>query len=998
MKKYRLLISHVGDDKDIALKCVERFKSDFENEQFALVPIYMENSLEPCVGDFGIWSENAVKSADGVLAIITDNTAVQKTVNGIVANIKIVYDEISLAKSEHKDLIILRQDGAALAEGYDLLLQRAKSVYFDKDNDLNEKLTEVVNEIISHAKHRFAGNPLLEYAGHETVNLIPSVKTDVSSYLGRSAELQIIDNFFNDGKRIVCLTGFGGIGKTTLAKMYAKHATEPVSIVYCSSEEMSLRDAVIGLRVEFDSPEFTQMTVEEKYNLRISQLKNLSNHVIVIFDNFNADFGLKNNVKVLEDLTALEKCKFIISSRCKLSRSDVGIIEVDKLNDDELLTLFYRDSHLPKTADNDSLINKLIETTKGHTMTMELAAKAVGIDENGIDLQEVVDGILSVDALTRVEDRADGYDEYQTIYAHLRTLFGLSQINEGQKLLLGCLSFVAKHGLSVKELKECVEYKTEDLLRLVGLGYISKTDTQPANYFLHPLMNDLAFIDFVRDEENLEKYDNTIDVILYKKSVFTLNDDMSNLNVLKEYGEHLNQRLTELITVNENANVYNELFWNCSILGDVLLQQGSMNEAERYYKQSHELVQDFDEEDGAEVDDSEDSYFLWLLSVSYSKLANLSIVQKGNIYEAEPYFKQCYKVVQSIVKNKSIDSKSFKYYLELLKCCSFLGTIADAKQDKEAADNYYKQGCELIQSILKFNAIQTLPSIGLLSPFFTMLGNMATSRDDIEKANELIQQGYELSNMGVQEIKNEKTIGNIAGLRNLCLSSIKSGDIEYQQGNIDEAEKYFKESCSIAQNLLDETKDIGIDIMTDRRYLYVIYSRLASVAQEKDNINEVELYYVKSLEVVQSIADDIKEYATSLLFYKDLTSCYINLGYVELLKENTSKAKNFLQKSDVALKRVIKEIGTIEETDIIMFIKALIRSYYQLGRSVEIEKEKEDALLSAFDLSKMLYDAKLDNDWDYRYTVKKLLRFYVNKGDTENAKKMQDILDSLSYK
>ncbi|MGN0789264.1 MAG: AAA family ATPase, partial [Christensenellales bacterium] len=543
MNEYRILISHVSKDKDIALKLVEKFQGcemTVGDETIRLKLIYMESKEDGCFGDFREWSGNAVRNCDCVLAIITNNTLENNVLDdGVFVNYKIEYDEISQAKDNHKDIILLKDRGCGtLSDGYENLLQNISSVFFDGETD-EKVVDELKQSILLHVRRRLAGDPLLEYAGKINVKLQPAVIGNTDYFLGRGTEIGDIEKLYNSGKNIVCLCGFGGIGKTTLAKMYAHaHPEENVSICYCNAEESSLKNAIVSLKVKFDSPDYDKMNIDQKYALRVEQLKQLGSRALIIIDNFNADFVLNENRKVLSDMASIDTCQFLISSRNgTLNRGDVATYRVGSLSQKELMDLFYRDSKCERNPANDESIKKLIDITDGHTMTIELCAKAVGVDENGISVQDIVD-FLSSEAVTRLEDsaREDGHDEYDTIYNHLRQLFALTKITDEQKKILGALSWVCHYGLTIQELKDTIGCDNKAMIDLGRLGYVQKTESDPIGYFLHPLMSELSFKDFVTDAEEYRK---VIALVVNDKSMKTSEDTADTLEVRLAYGIHI---------------------------------------------------------------------------------------------------------------------------------------------------------------------------------------------------------------------------------------------------------------------------------------------------------------------------------------------------------------------------------------------------------------------------------------------------------------------------
>ncbi|MGN0391880.1 MAG: hypothetical protein ACI4FW_03350 [Bariatricus sp.] len=201
-------------------------------------------------------------------------------------------------------------------------------------------------------------------------------------FVGRTNELQLIEQSFKEKKKAVFLHGIGGIGKTEISKKYAEnHKSDYDVILFIRyNNKMSLQEHLDEIDIiNFDG----EMKERRKQLIRL-----LDEHTLVIIDNFDIAIGSDNGLRALFDTNA----KVIVSTRTDFSFVYNGEkylqIEVDPLETSNIMELFVHCSRMRSVNETQKeIIEKILKIIENHTYAAELLAKQV--DSSGWTVDEL---------------------------------------------------------------------------------------------------------------------------------------------------------------------------------------------------------------------------------------------------------------------------------------------------------------------------------------------------------------------------------------------------------------------------------------------------------------------------------------------------------------------------------------------------------------------------------------------------------------------------------
>ena len=310
-------------------------------------------------------------------------------------------------------------------------------------------------------------------------------------FCGRNQELSTLHELISE-KRIIFLQGIAGIGKSELAKAYARAYRKDYTNILYLTYSGDLRQDIIDLDFVDDLPEDTE---EDRFRKHNRFLRSLKEDTLLIIDNFNTTAGKDAFFSVLLKY----RCRILFTTRSRFD--NYASFNLGEISDpDALLSLmgyFYSDAKRKQ-----SILKQIIQTVHSHTLAVELSARLL---ETGIlEPQELLARLQveksALGATDTIDIVKDGQSRKATYYEHIHTLFSLYRLSEEELNIMRGLIFVPVSGVSGRLYANWM--KLSDMNRIndpIEKGFVQTQSGRQIS--LHPMIQEVA-IDETRPSVN----------------------------------------------------------------------------------------------------------------------------------------------------------------------------------------------------------------------------------------------------------------------------------------------------------------------------------------------------------------------------------------------------------------------------------------------------------------------------------------------------------------
>ena len=301
-------------------------------------------------------------------------------------------------------------------------------------------------------------------------------------FLGREEELDELHTMLEENSKVF-LYGIAGIGKSELAKAYAKQYKKYYTNILYVEYAGDLHQAVTDMDFTDDLPEDGE---EERFRKHNRFLRSLKDDTLLIIDNFNVTATQDSFLPVVLKY----RCRILFTTRSKFDGH--CILQLKEIRDPaslfQLAAAFYSEAEVHQT-----LVEEIIEIVHRHTFAVELAAKLL---ENGILppehlLEKLREEKASLENEDKISAIKDGQNSKATYYNHIHTLFSLYSISVEQQEIMRNLCFLPPAGISARIFADWLGLTDLNAINdLVETGFVQATTRHTIS--LHPMIQEIA--------------------------------------------------------------------------------------------------------------------------------------------------------------------------------------------------------------------------------------------------------------------------------------------------------------------------------------------------------------------------------------------------------------------------------------------------------------------------------------------------------------------------
>ena len=694
-------------------------------------------------------------------------------------------------------------------------------------------LTEIFHKTLaSSIKKRYksaedlskALNNLLDVINEENY-IISSFPVSTCKFVGRENEIAELHKGIKE-KGKVFVSGFGGIGKSEIAKKYINLYGKDYDSISFVKYTGSLLDDFNAIKFKCDVDTQDRMEV----------LKGLCNErTLIILDNFDVTTDSDHGLDALLEL----KCSLIVTTRTDFSDifPDLCFLKLYGLSDAELFQIYENESSNELSEEDKAVLTPLLALGKECTFFWSFFSRLVKVGGYAIKniTQTVLSGIKNLNNSERVLVAKDEIRVKKNIAVAMKELFTLHNLTDRQFEMLCFVRTFSVLILTRKTLAESFNQidndkkssRMEALDELIDLGLINEDDS----IHMHDVLKDVIDAEFNIACFKIDLIDKFIGHEFKKEFEATANRSHFSFNYqIQSYCSYLCECIISVF------NNFNDTY-SYEYLTTLLFDMVKINESRvlvLHRAKSGQIVEILNKViNSAEINETVKIKAMMILVIDYSKLSkthkyeritqehhdamircedtlNRLILLINNNSVDDELLELFYRIeinefgkISDIIGENPIENYMFdfsSYYNEAIS--DTFESASDVDFDEEAAKNDEKKIIDNLLSITEDS--DNREKYKSVNHFFFYVRKY----EDLTNIKNLAKQIYE------KLFKNTDTISNYFAITNYknFLNTLVYYNLRVGDGNL--------------EKIMDELFNASIDIILNHTHYYLLGSSL----------------------------------------------------------------------------------------------------------------------------------------------------------------------------
>ena len=321
------------------------------------------------------------------------------------------------------------------------------------------------------------------------------------NFVGREKELEEVAEYLQREK-VVFLQGMGGIGKSEIAKAYAKTYREQYHTIVFANYTGSLLDMINSNEILIENLQRSVESESEEafFYRKLQIMKDLSSEkTLFIIDNFDVEWD--------EKLSDVLNGPYHVLITTRYEQEDYTTIKIEKIQEFEHVRNIFLNSYGKKLSDEDiEIVDQILRLVDCHTITVELIAKQMKASRRKAKDMLALLKNTGTNTKLREKIRYGNEREGASAFDYICQMFQISGLLEEEVQILKDMCMMPHTGMDISQFYEICHLESYDEINSLLTKSWLKLDENTDILSIHPVIRDVVWEKLNPSIESCQRY------------------------------------------------------------------------------------------------------------------------------------------------------------------------------------------------------------------------------------------------------------------------------------------------------------------------------------------------------------------------------------------------------------------------------------------------------------------------------------------------------------